>query len=62
MHHEPNEPRPLDPGRIHPADPGEVGYWCREFQCTEEELRAAIDRVGEHVAALRAEFEARDRL
>ena len=49
--------RPLDPGRIDPLDAQEMAYWCREFGCTAAELEAAVARVGEHVAALRAELE-----
>lgn len=49
--------RPLDPGRIDPLDADEMAYWCREFGCTLAELEAAVARVGEHVAALRAELE-----
>lgn len=55
--------RPLDPGRVHPLDPLEVRWWCRELDCTEDELRAAIAKVGEHVAEIRPEIAAmrRDR-
>jgi len=44
---------PLDHGRINLVDPHEVRYWCRELHCTEDELRAAVARVGNHVAAVR---------
>ena len=45
--------KPLDPGRIHALDPLEVAYWCKELNCTELELTAAVARVGEHVAEVR---------
>ena len=44
---------PLDPGRIHSMDPIELKYWCKEFHCTEANLRNAISAVGEHVTAVR---------
>jgi len=49
--------KPLDPGRVDPLDAEEMAYWCREFGCTLPQLEAAVARVGEHVAALRAELE-----
>ncbi|MEO7243616.1 MAG: DUF3606 domain-containing protein [Rubrivivax sp.] len=45
--------RPLDPGRINTIDPVEMGYWCREFGCTDTQLQAAVAAVGEHVAEVR---------
>lgn len=48
---------PLDPGRINTMDPVEFAYWARELDCSEERLQAVIDRVGEHVAAVRAVLE-----
>ena len=51
---EPADPvRPLDPGRINTMDPVELAWWCRELDCSEERLRAAVDEVGEHAAAVR---------
>ena len=47
---------PLDPGRINAMDPLELRYWCKELQCTEVELRAAISAVGEHVSAVREQL------
>lgn len=44
---------PLDPGRVHLADPQDVAYWCKEFRCTEAQLRDAVAKVGEHAAAVR---------
>lgn len=44
---------PLDHGRINLMEAHEVRYWCRELHCTEEELRAAVAKVGTHVAAVR---------
>ena len=44
---------PLDPGRITSMDPIELRHWCKEFGCTEAELRNAIAVAGEHVTAVR---------
>lgn len=45
--------RPLDRGRVGLVDPNEVAYWCREFGCTEAELRETVARVGDHAGAVR---------
>ncbi|CAG9167315.1 MULTISPECIES: DUF3606 domain-containing protein [Cupriavidus] len=50
--------RPLDPGRINLMDPAEVQYWCQELGCTASALEDAVDEVGEHIAAVRAQLEA----
>ncbi|MBU1357431.1 MAG: DUF3606 domain-containing protein [Gammaproteobacteria bacterium] len=52
--------RPLDPGRINADDPVEVRYWCLQLRCTEEELRDALLKVGEHVTAVRDRLSARE--
>jgi len=49
--------RPLDPGRINTMDPVELRYWCAALHCTEEQLEEAVERVGEHVAAVRQHLE-----
>jgi hypothetical protein len=46
--------KPLDPGRILEDDSLELLYWCKELECTEAQLRDAISKVGNHVAAVRA--------
>lgn len=53
MPDEPIDFKPLDPGRINPMDPVEWRYWCRELGCSDDELRAAVGRVGEHVTEVR---------
>ncbi|MEO6624008.1 MAG: DUF3606 domain-containing protein [Burkholderiaceae bacterium] len=50
---------PLDPGRIELSDVMEVHYWCRELQCSESQLRQAVSKVGEHVAAVREQLKSR---
>jgi len=35
------------------ADAGAVERWTREFECTEEQLRAAVRHVGQQVEAIR---------
>lgn len=51
--HPPESIEPLDRGRVDLTDPNEAEYWCQEFGCSEMELRAAIDRVGNHTGAVR---------
>ena len=47
---------PLDPGRVNAVDPFELAYWCRQLHCTEDELKDAVAKVGEHVAAIRVQL------
>ena len=56
MHDDPSNFQPLDPGRINTLDPIELRYWCSEFNCSEAELKDALSKVGEHVAAVRAQL------
>ena len=35
------------------SDPTKIRYWCDELGCTEAQLKAAVERVGEHVSAVR---------
>lgn len=53
MHHNSGEINPLDPGRINASDPEELKYWCKDLECTEQELRDALVKVGNHVAEVR---------
>jgi hypothetical protein len=53
---EPTNYSPNDPGRVDTMNPVEVQYWCSQFQCSEGELRDAVDQVGNHVAALHEHF------
>jgi Protein of unknown function (DUF3606) len=45
--------KPLDPGRVNAIDPVEVKYWCKVFNCTEDQLANAVAKVGEHVTEVR---------
>lgn len=49
--------KPADPGRVNAIDPVELDYWCRTLGCSAEQLNAAIDRVGDHVTAVREELQ-----
>jgi Protein of unknown function (DUF3606) len=51
--------QPLDPGRIDATDPLELRYWCTELNCSAAELTNAVAKVGEHVAAVRAQLKLR---
>jgi hypothetical protein len=37
---------PQDRSRVNVNQPHEVRYWTQEFNCTEQQLRAAVERVG----------------
>lgn len=41
---------PRDRGRIDMSDPREVSWWRKRFDCSEEQLREAVARVGENAA------------
>jgi hypothetical protein len=49
----------MDPGRVNTMDPAELRYWCDQLHCSEDELKNVVDRVGEHVAAVREALEQR---
>jgi len=59
MTHDLNGFKPLDAGRINTTDPIETRYWCKELGCTERQLKRAMARAGNHVAAVRALLESR---
>ena len=50
---------PLDPGRINILDAMECHYWCKELLCSERELKEAVSKVGEHVAAVREQLKSK---
>lgn len=35
-----------DRARINVEEPWEVRYWCHRLNCTEQELREAVDKAG----------------
>ncbi|HET6913147.1 MAG TPA: DUF3606 domain-containing protein [Rhodanobacteraceae bacterium] len=37
---------PQDRSRVNVNEPWEVRHWCKEFHCTENELRDAVHEVG----------------
>jgi len=47
---------PIDPGRVNVLDPDELAFWCREFACSPEALKAAVAAVGPHAAAVREQI------
>jgi hypothetical protein len=53
---DPSQFQPLDPGRINTLDPVELKYWCRQLDCTEQVLKDALAKVGDHVTAVRAQL------
>lgn len=44
---------PLDAKRIDINDPAEVSNWCKSFDCTEQQLKAAVKAVGTSGKAVR---------
>jgi hypothetical protein len=49
------QPTP-DRGRIDMSDVDQVKYLCRHLEVSEEELRRAVDKVGNSTAAVRKEL------
>jgi len=41
---------PADRGLIDLGDPREVNWWCKQFGCSEEQLRRAVAKVGSSAA------------
>ena len=46
--------RPQDAKRINLSQPHEVRYWCKRFNCSELELRQAVNAVGDSAALVGA--------
>ena len=44
---------PADRSRVNVNEDYEVRYWCKEFGCTETQLRAAVRAVGVMVTDVR---------
>jgi hypothetical protein len=44
---------PADRARVNVNESWEVRYWCKEFGCTEDALRAAVKAVGVMVTDVR---------
>lgn len=59
MTHHQSDFQPLDPGRVNALDPFELQYWCTELHCTEDELKDAVAKVGEHITAVRQQLASR---
>lgn len=51
----------LDSWRINLAQGWEVLFWIQQLECSEEELRDAVGRVGPVAGDVRMEIEARRR-
>lgn len=41
---------PRDRARIHLEDPHELSWWRKRFECSEEQLRKAVEQVGDNAA------------
>jgi hypothetical protein len=49
----------LDAWRINLAQAWEVLFWVQQLECSEDELREAVGRVGPLAGEVRAEIESR---
>ena len=47
-----NKKRPHDATRINLNQSWELEYWCGALNCTEDELREAVEKVGDSVDAV----------
>ncbi len=56
MVNESNKITPLYSKRINMNNDRDVIYWTGRFGCTSEELRAAVDKVGEVASEVSAEL------
>jgi len=50
---------PQDAARINVNEQYEVGYWTQKFGCTEQQLRAAVAKVGVSAKAVETELKRR---
>ncbi len=50
---------PQDRSRVNVNEDWEVRWWCREFGCTEQQLRDAVRKVGVSADAVRRELRGR---
>jgi hypothetical protein len=53
---------PRDRGRIDIDDPREVSWWRKRFDCSEEQLREAVARVGDSAAIVEQLLDGRPHL
>ena len=44
---------PQDRSRVNVNEPSEMEWWCARFNCSEEELREAVNAVGASAEAVR---------
>ena len=47
---------PQDSSRVNIHEDYEVRYWCQRFNCTSEELKTAVNKVGVSSAAVEQEL------
>ena len=51
---------PADRGVIDLRDPREVQWWSKQFGCSQEQLRRAVDRVGTSAAKVEQLLDGKD--
>ena len=50
---------PADRSRVNINETWEIWYWCKEFDCTEGQLRTAVAEVGVSADAVRKKITGR---
>ena len=51
---------PASRSLIEMDDPREVNWWCKQFGCSEEQLRLAVQRVGNSAAKVEQLLDGQD--
>ena len=51
---------PADRGLINLNDPREVSWWRKQFDCSEDQLRRAVDQVGTSAAQVEQLLDGKD--
>lgn len=53
---------PAERDRVDMANPAEVNYWSKQFGCSEQQLRAAVQQVGDSAAMVEQLLDGQDYL
>jgi uncharacterized protein DUF3606 len=54
-------PQAQDHWSVNLSEPWELVFWSREFGCTEEELKRAVEMVGSNAGSVRGWLQGRSR-
>lgn len=50
---------PKDRKHVNPSQPWEITYWCDKFDCTKDELKTAVAKVGNQTKDVEGYFNRR---